>query len=439
MEIIIIDNINYILGDNIISNAPIYAKGCRSSRELIRNKKIEASKYIYGRQINDKWMKTEGKSVKFDKVLLKEEIIKSIAELNNLNQVINDDNGIEKAPDIIHLSDNEKFKDDEGIQLEIETRGEREVNKIYFKVKDVMVSFSMDNLDKNIHDNKTAFKEHEHYKYFNCKIVRNSDKSTIKKELYLTYEGILRVLFASHNKKVKQFIKWATETLFTCQLGNKEQKEKLISDILGVSAKIIKEVFNCDSNTLPCVYLFTLGYVKDLKKSMNIDNKYNDDCIVAKYGFTKDLSRRTGEHIKTYNKIEGCNLKLKYYSYLDPQYISNGEMDIKEFIQALQLKLSFENYDELIVIPKEYIKMIAEKYEHIGKKYSGHISELITKIKELENQNEKQELSHNYEIQKIMHEKDKLLNEIELQKEKYEHQLLKKDYELLKIQNQILK
>lgn len=60
MEIIIIDNNNYILGDDIIKSAPIYSKGCRSSRELIRTKKIEPSKFIYARKINEKWTRTEG-------------------------------------------------------------------------------------------------------------------------------------------------------------------------------------------------------------------------------------------------------------------------------------------------------------------------------------------------------------------------------------------
>ena len=434
MEIITIDNNNYILGDYILINAPIYSKGCRSSRDLVRTKKIEASKFIYVKKVNDIWIKTEGKSVKFDKVIIKEDIIKPIPELNNKNQMINDDNGIEKAPDIIHLEDDEKFKDNDGNILNIETLGERKVENIYFKVKDIMIGFEINNLNETLIDTRNSYKINIDYKFFFINKSVTNRIIQVKKELYLTYRGLLRVLFVSRSGKVDYFIKWATEKLFTIQMGTKNNKEKLVGDILGVSAKVLKEVFNCETNSIPCVYLFTLGYVKDLRISMNIDAKYNDDSIVAKYGFTKELSRRTNEHIKTYNKINGCNLKLKYYSYLDPQYISNGENDIKDFILALNLKLSYENYDELIVIPKEYIKIISEKYDHIGKKYSGHISELITKIKELEDKYEKQELQHKYEIQTIKYEKDKLNNDLLLQKEQYEHQLLKKDYELLKIQ-----
>jgi hypothetical protein len=122
-------------------------------------------------------------------------------------------------------------------------------------------------------------------------------------------------------------------------MGLKEDKQKLVSNILGINAQVVKEVFNCDANTVPCVYLFTLGYVKDLRESMNIDNKYDNNSIVTKYGFTKNLARRTKEHMSNYNKINGCDLKLKHYSYIDPQYTFNGETDIKEFITSLDLKL----------------------------------------------------------------------------------------------------
>ena len=80
--------------------------------------------------------------------------------------------------------------------------------------------------------------------------------------------------------------------------------------------------------------------------------------------------------------------------------------------------------NELIIIPNKFMNLISEKYEYIGKKYSGHISELITKIKELEN---------NLEKQSLIYEKEKILLEYNLQKEKYEHELLKKNYEILLI------
>lgn len=61
-----------------------------------------------------------------DKVFFIQSFIGSIPELNKANKdVIVDDKGIERAPNIIHLTDTEKFKDNSGNIIEIETRGER--------------------------------------------------------------------------------------------------------------------------------------------------------------------------------------------------------------------------------------------------------------------------------------------------------------------------
>ncbi len=76
-------------------------------------------------------------------------------------------------------------------------------------------------------------------------------------------------------------------------------------------------------------------------------------------------------------------MKFKYYAYIDPQYMLNAETDIKELFSSLNLKLDFNSFYELVIVQNVYNKIVSEKYNHIGKKYAGHISELITKIKNL--------------------------------------------------------
>ena len=169
---------------------------------------------------------------------------------------------------------------------------------------------------------------------------------------------------------------------------------------------------------------------------MNINESISDDSVIVKYGFTKDLSRRTGEHIKTFSKIPNVDLKLKYYAYIDPQYMSNAETDIKELFSSLNLKLDFESFDELVIVPNVYNKIVYEKYNHIGKKYAGHISELITKIKDLEEQNQKLELNHKIELCEYEKNLQKEQYEKNLQKEQYENKL--KDSQLEMLQYKIL-
>jgi|688.fasta_scaffold216641_2 hypothetical protein len=424
MEEIIVFEKKYIQAETIIKEAPIYCKGVRNGRELIKKKEIDQKYFIYARLINNEWFQNEGKSVKFDKVLIKKSYIKKIPELNETNNKITDDKGIEKAPDIINLEDNEKFKDNEDNFIEIETRGEREVDKIYFKVKDVMIDFNMPNLYTTIIDKRTdGYIVNTHYKYFYCENLGISQiktsKKTAEKELFLTYNGILRVLFASHSKNVEKFIHWATKTLFTVQMGSDIQKRELVSSVLGVTAKVVKEVFNADSKTLPCVYFFTLNTVKELRESMNIDNKYEDSSIVGKFGFTKDLSRRTGEHIKRYGEIKNSDLKLKHYSYIDPQYMSRAEKDIKDLMCAFGVRYNYKEEEELVIIPKNMIDIIGNQYEMIGKKYIGHISELINKIKELESRNEIIEERHKNEIMEERHKNEILKKDVEILEMRY--------------------
>ena len=197
------------------------------------------------------------------------------------------------APGLLHLSEEEMFKDSEGNLIEIEVRGEREHTKCYFKVKDVMKGFEMPSLNELLTDKrKDGYHEEEHYKYFTIIIPAPGGKNVSKKELFLTYEGMIRLLYVSRSKNAKVFRNWASETLFINQMGSVEQKDKLVSKIKGVSYENIQELFSINARTLPCVYLTAFNDVKTLRNSMNIDSKYNDDDIVYKFGLTSSFENR---------------------------------------------------------------------------------------------------------------------------------------------------
>jgi hypothetical protein len=326
---------------------------------------------------------------------------------------------IEEAPDILELEDNEKFTDADGNVLDIETRGERDMDNIYFKVKDVGKFFEMKRLQDVVLDKNKNYKVNIHYKYFYLKKTTNSGKIKVKKELFFTYTGLVRCLYVSKNKHVDKFQKWASNVLFTAQMGTSDQKDELVSKILGVSARAVKEVFKTSSTTIPCIYLFSLNSVKKLRKKMKIDDKYTDDMLVCKYGFTKNLSRRTSEHIKDFCKIKKVNLKLKHHSYIDPKYISDAESDIRDFFQSLDIELKYKKYDELVIIKPSLFKIVKNQYLQLSNAYAGHIKELIVKVEDL-----KKEL--------ILKDKD-----IELIKEKHKNELLAKDNEIITLKKDL--
>lgn len=442
-QIIKINDIEYYTGDDVYKMEPESFVGCsKTSRLIVTNKKLKPTDYVYMKYVKSKneWVASE-ESYKLAKLLItKKWVHNNLIKFKEIKTT--DDLKIEamKAPKLLELSDNEKFIDKDGNKLDIEIRGTKEMNNIYFKAKDIGDKFNLSDVKNTLLHPETKFRLDIHYKLFKVSKVEELNLEPIKKSqklLFLTFKGLTKLLYVSHSKNAEHFQDWANNILFTVQMGTPQQKEELVATVMGVSARVIKEVFNTATNSLPCVYLFTLNTVKNLRTSMKLDERYSDDSIVCKYGFTKDLSRRTAEHIDTFKKIPNTELKLKYYSYMDPQYISKGESDIRLFMNGLKINSSYENMEEIVVIPKELMQLVERQYELIGRNYMGHISELVTRIKELEDKYERELLNHKLEMQQVQHENILLQNKLEMQKEKYEHEILKKEVEIMKMQMRI--
>jgi len=422
----------YIQADELFEHAPIYCKKSRSTRVLMKNKEVPNEKWIFGKpsqKNEDKWISSDGASAKCDKVFIKYDYVMNIKEIQKkMNPVVEEtnDDEITEAPDVIELEEHEKFKSIDNNIVEIETRGERNAGGAFFKVSDVSDAFDMSKLQDVLVMKNTSYKPLEDYKYFLCKNPKNVGKKTSKnkfvKKLFLTYGGMLHVLFASHNDKTEPFRKWASNVLFTVQMGTVEQKQILSSDILGVPFNTLKEVFNKNTNKFSAVYLFTFGTVKDLRKSMNIDDKYNDNDIICKFGLSEDLGQRAKDHQRTYGKIKNVDIKLKYYSYVDPDYTSNAEADVRQFVSGLDWNLKYEKFTELIVLPKKNMTQIKVQYELIGKKYAVHCDELKTQLIKKDN-----------DI--LMMKKD---HEIDMLKKDNHIDILKKDYALIQKDNELL-
>jgi chromosome segregation ATPase len=192
-------------------------------------------------------------------------------------------------------------------------------------------------------------------------------------------------MFVSENGKTEKFVKWATESLFTLQMGTDTQKHQIVREIMGVRLDVLREVIKAYISNLPGIYLFTLGTVKELRESMNIDEKYSDDMIVCKYGRSDSVMRRMGEHEKEYGKIEGVSLKLKYYAHIDESLASKAETDVKNFFTKEEMLFKYKKYKELVIINEKQFNNVKKQYEKVEKNHSGRMKETIEKMKELTN------------------------------------------------------
>ena len=420
MEETDINNKTYINADYLIKNLNNFAKGCRSSRELIKKKNIDD--FIYLKKKDDIWIESSGKSIKYDKVFINKDYIKSIPKINR--EIIKDNKN--EAPPIIELKESEKFKDDDGNILDIETRGEREVEKIFFKCKDIEKYFDHMHLQNTVIDKESkTYKEDIDYKYFYCKKI-DSKKNEFKKLLFLTYGGLVRVLFLSRNVKTNNFINWATKILFTMKMGTNEQKKELFDKVLGYDLDETRKLIKSNTNGISVVYLLSLGYVKDLKnmtkrKDRNqiiLPENVKDDDIVFKYGFTKDYSERLRQHKKNFSEFE---VKSRLFSYIDERLLSDAENYVKHSFDFNACKVRYQDYNELFVISKDKVKLIENIFFNLSNIYSGDKSYYIEKLKS----------------QKVIFENQLLEKDLELSEVKRQRDIATKDKEIAELKLQL--
>lgn len=389
MNSYIFNSVSYHLAEDVYKYEPESFVGCsKNTRQMIIKRQIPEQHHLFAAFIKSKsiW---EIKDKKYN--LAKPFISAEWCQCNLFalkKEKTEEDLKIEasKAPDILILEEEEKFKNVDGDVLEIEVRGEKNVDKIYFLAKDVEVKFNLNSIRGTI-QNRTSqgrditWKESIHFVRFR---ITKGDRMTNAPELFLTFSGLMKLLYISHSKNAEHFQSWANRILFTHKLGTREEKRALASSLLGVDARAVKEVFRADSKSLPCIYLFSLNEVKYLRKSMEIPLDIPDDSIVFKYGFTKDLERRTSEHVRTLGNIDGCDLKLKTYAYIDPQFLAKAETTLKDYVNIIQHEYSYKSNNEVVIIPRESLALIQDQFEMISRAYLGHLTEIVSKLKEAE-------------------------------------------------------
>lgn len=404
-----INKINYYLIDDINSYYPGFKKIYESDTDLITRYNINKNNYTYSQLLSNK-------TLKLDKLFIRCKWFNNYFTQKELEESEN----IEDMPPKIHLIDDEKFKDDNGNIYDIETRGNRDYNEYYFNIEDVALLFKIPNLKDKIIKSNTLYEKNKDYKYFK--------KNIREKKLYLTYNGILRVLFTSRNKSVEKFRNWATKTLFTAQMGTNDQKTKLASELLGIDNKTLQSILKTTSG-ISCLYLFNIGPVSDLRTKYNIDDTINDENCVAKFGRTNKLARRLTEHMSNY----GNDIELLIFEYIDEKLLVEAEASLKKYFKATNTRLITDREDELIIVNKESLKLLKDQYRMIGTTYRGEVGENINVVKDLISKHEKELMMKDKEISDIKHKNDILVSEL-----KHEKELALKDNEYLKLKLELV-
>ena len=232
MQPIIINNKSYFLCTDLFEHHKNDFNGCKG-RDVIKKKKLKVEDYIYAYNskvgwkvstedyakakvlVSVQWYQQSYESIELNNTLELSDNISSrlMSDSSSLsNHSISTTNKYPIAPEILDIEENEKFKDSNGRTLDITIRGERNHRHCYFRLKDIVEGFEMPNLQKIIQNENTSYELNIHYKFFT--IVYGNNVSTIsitndsKNEIYLTYKGVLKVLFSSRSGNAESFQDW---------------------------------------------------------------------------------------------------------------------------------------------------------------------------------------------------------------------------------------
>ena len=257
-------------------------------------------------------------------------------------------------------------------------------------------------------------------------------------EIILSSNGEFSKLFKQNVSKILSDIRKDGKLFLNMSNNTFEYDDKpVINNQLvkfeGCLTKDIKPVLELSITHISCVYLFIIGNVEHLRTDFNIDKKFNNDMYVIKYGRTDDLLRRLKEHEKTFKKYN-CDIKLKYYTWIDETMSSKAEMCIKKYITKHDSYFTHDNMTELACLTKDDIKDIKRKFLRVSDKYGSELKK-INKQHEYEmtlmkNKLEINKLNYDKEIEKYQKENAIEINKIYIEHKKELEQLNKKIIEL---------
>lgn len=404
-----IDDKEYYKADDIRTFQPAYFVGCNDSLlKIIKRRNIPVEAYIrrtYVKKTNT-WNACSERATKATLLLEKNWVHANVPGFDNDVKL-----DIERAPPVLELNDNEKLRDIDGNIMDVEVRGIRDRKGCYFKASDIAKAFEMPNLNNTMTNNNNNYEENVHYKTF-ISSKQPNNLSAGNRQLFLTYSGLIRIIYASRSNNADKFREWAEDILFTAQLGTVEQKNKLANKLLGVSIEDTRAVLNKVPVKVNGLYLICVGQVKNMKEGMPELSKYDDSEYVLKYGRSEDLSTRFADHNRKLSKLKGASeLSIVMYAPVDEAYLSDAELELKQGFEEDDVHLDHPVYKELVVMSEKRITQYKKIFRSVCERYAGNVKSIqdILNRQAIEFEYEKRNLVKDLEHERELHNMTKKL------------------------------
>ncbi|KAJ3147745.1 hypothetical protein HDU89_005104 [Geranomyces variabilis] len=342
------------------------------------------------------------------------------------------DEDLEDAPPLVVLSDNEKFRDAEGRILDVEMRGARSADGLFFYARDVAVKM-LQQYPQRLSDKFggcwQAGKGEDH-QYFK----RNGHRA-----LFLNYGGFIRSMFSSRSPFAVEFCKQSLTILFTFYHGNTEERTQLAKKLLGIE-KARTFFHHLYPTKTSAVYMINLGTVGKLRETMGITNpNLADDVLVVKVGFTDDIRDRLKTHKNDFGAIEGAELVFHKAIIIDKTQLSGCENDVKRALgRHLNWHLTFSGVEklcdgqrrrpdktrtEIFGIPPAELRDIEKQFENLQKVHGADYSLMATQYDSLKLAMDQMKELHAAQIREKEVEINALRKELELETGRLKDQL----------------
>jgi hypothetical protein len=390
-------------------------QGIRSYTQFLTNKKIK--NFVYGQIVDDTLVVTEKYAKKTGSIFIDKEEIRGLVESGIESSLGGMAVLPESTPPII-LGHAILFQDDKGNDYKVVIRGKHIREEIFFKVKDVMIVFDLKNLITELIQPDSDYKLSEHYVSF---VVPRSKFPLLKKrELYLTYQGIRKVLDVEDRRLgiARQFRTWIDELVppipnaisnasasntASNVAGTVTISREAITKMTNLDADHLKTIMSKSASQISCLYLINVRIADGTRR-------------VFKYGFTDNIKRRFKEHMRRY----GDYISLDTFTLIPLLDLSKAETEFKNSISRYRyLK---DGDDELISLCDEGYQNIKAIFRLISNQYCGNMQHQLLLYDGLI-----KDQKHTFELS--IKDKDFQLMELRNQVE-----LVKKDNEILRLQ-----
>jgi len=393
----------YLLNDLITFDRPFFVGCIDKPRKTIQKKNIPDDQYWFATYSKQRgvWSPALPENKKA-KVLISHDWAH-----NNLPKItgIQDTYKYKPLPSLLELSENEKFRDGQGNVHQVEVRGKKTKDGIRFKCKDVARVFEMDSIDHHIQ----RMLDSSEYDIFcsggstNWVEPPEQNMGVYQASTYLTYNGLLKIIFASRSGTAYRFQDWATNIIYTAHLGRIDERLDVAASVIDTDVESMRmyfeeqlrlkeEQYQQRENQYQQQLNEQQDYISILKDISVSDNQRN--CTEIIYIATCDLyarrnrfkiggvqsSEKLQQRLSTYN-TRSANGDMFFYSdiFMVADY-HHAESRIKDLIGRFVDKKGKEFYQLHYTELREIVKYICERYTEEVEKINDGLSRLVASL-----------------------------------------------------------